>query len=149
MQATLKLELVPLPLSLAKTMSHSMRTGKSSVAEFLTEKAKVTGVNHASGKCCFVHRWLIVIGKPEKAKIQRLFGLHVDFVLQRGSLCYSNVIGGNTLKQRQEVAVTCHSLLPFNAITGRDSTSLICKHSKKTARNTLSFLLRGRERPPC
>ena len=104
MQAILKLELIPMPLPLAETTSHSMRSGnKSSVAEFLTEKAKVPGVNHTSRKCCFVHRWLIVVGKPEKGNIQRLFGLHVDFVLKRGSLWYSIVIGSNPLKQRKEV----------------------------------------------
>ena len=104
MQAILKHEPIPMQLSLAETMSHSMRTGnKSSVAEFLTQKAKVPGVNHTSRKCCFVHRWLIVVGKPEKINIQRLFGLLVDFVLKRGSLCYSIVIVSNPLKQRQEV----------------------------------------------
>ena len=46
---------------------------ESSVAEFLTEKAKVPGVNHTSRKCCFVHRWLIVVGKTRKSKQSEAF----------------------------------------------------------------------------
>ena len=75
MQAILKHELIPVPLSLAETMSHSMRMrNKSSVAEFLTEKAKVPGFSHTSRKCCFVYRWLIVVENQKKQTFRGFLG---------------------------------------------------------------------------
>ena len=69
MQAILKHELIPMPLPLAEAMSHSMRTGnKSSVAEFLTEKAKVPGVNHTSKKMLLCSSMAYFCWKTRKSK---------------------------------------------------------------------------------
>lgn len=83
MQAILKHELIPVPLSLAETMSHSMRTGnESSVAEFLTEKTKVPGVKHTSqGNAALFIDGLLLLENQKKQTVR-------DFSGYTWTLCY-------------------------------------------------------------
>ena len=103
----LKNKIIPVTLSLAEIISHSIRTGnKTSLAN---RESQVPWVNHTSTKCFSVLRWLISleadIGKPEKVTHSEAFRAATRrlCVTERvwtitGSLRYSIVIGSNPLK---------------------------------------------------